>query len=97
MSFVQKLRSKVTENRKIGFVQKLRARMMESRQEEYEMVIYMHWMDTYKGIQKDPFMYTFDEILMAEEALDQMLMAAVNDQRRHRKYAQDALKQMQSA
>jgi hypothetical protein len=97
MAFVQQLRSKVQKNRKIGFVQKLRDCVMESRQEEYEMEIYMHWMDTYKGIQEDPFQYTFDEIIMAEDALDQMLRSAVEDQRKHRWYAEHALKQMQSA
>ena len=97
MAFVQKLRAKIEENKKVGFVQKFRDCVMESRHEEYEMQTYMQWMDTYKGIQEDPFKYTFDEMIMAEDVLDQMLMAAIKDQRKHRKYAEDALKQMQTA
>jgi hypothetical protein len=82
--------------RKLGFVDKLRNCVLESRSEELEVEEYLKCMEIYKKIVGNPFQYTFDHMLMAEDALDAMLMSAVADQRKHRKYAEDALKQMQT-
>jgi hypothetical protein len=98
--FVSKLRSTVESNRKsvakFGFADKLRKCVQESRREEIEVEEYMKCMEMYKQIADDPFKFTFDDMLMVEDVLDAMLMSAVIDQRKHRKYAEDALKQMQS-
>ncbi len=96
MSFVQKLRVEVQKNRKVGFVHRLRSQVNQSRKEEREVAEYMECMEVYKKIVDCPFNYTFENILNAEDVLDAMIVAAVADQRKHRKYAEDALKQMQN-
>lgn len=83
-------------NRKVGFASKLRECIERSRREEREVQDYMQCMDIYKQISDDPFKFTFDDIIMAEDALDAMIMSAVADQRKHREYAKEALKQMQA-
>ncbi len=97
MAFVQNLRSQVEKCRKYGYVQKLRVCVNESRMEEIEMDRYARCMVVYKNIFDNPFEYTFDHMLAAEDVLDSMIMAAVADQRKLRKHAEMALKQMQSA
>jgi hypothetical protein len=96
MAFVQKLRLEVQKNRKVGFVQRLRYKVYQNRKEEREVAEYIECMDVYKKIVECPFNYTFDSILNAEDVLDAMIVAAVADQRKHRKYAKDALEQMQN-
>jgi hypothetical protein len=96
MGFVQKLRCQVQMNRKVGFVGKLRVKVMETRNEERKVQEYLRCMDMYKLIAESPFNYTFDNILEAEDVLDCMIFEAVADQRKHRKYAKDALRQMQA-
>lgn len=96
MAFVQKLRLEVQKNRKIGYVQRLRYKIYQNRKEEREVVEYLECMDIYKKIAECPFNYTFDNILNAEDVLDAMIVAAVADQKKYRKYAEDASKQMQN-
>lgn len=66
---------------------------MINREEEREMDEYMHCMDIYADIAKNPFNYTFDHMIIAEETLDGMIATAVHDQRKHRHYAKQALEQ----
>jgi hypothetical protein len=89
MAFVQ-----VMKNKKVGFAEKLRQCVEQSRREEREIEEYMWSMDFYKKVQENPFDFTFEHIIMAEDTLDAMIVAAVADQRKHRKFAEKALKQM---
>lgn len=82
---------------KAGLVQKLRICVDQSRREEREMVEFIQCMTLYKEIAERPHRFAYHYHVMAEEALDAMLLSAIMDQRKHRKYAKDALKQMQLA
>ena len=99
MGFVKTLRATVANNRtitKIGKVGKLRSCIAESRREEREVEEYLQCMEMYKKIADDPFQFTFDDILLAEDVLDAMILSAIIDQKKHRRYAEDALRQSQS-
>ena len=82
---------------KAGFVQKLRICVDQSRREEREMVEFIQCMQIYKDIAERPLEYALEYHVIAENTLDAMLLSAIMDQRKHRKYAKDALRQMQLA
>jgi hypothetical protein len=93
MGLVQNLRGEVQKNRKIGFKEKLLSPIMAKREEQREVEGYKQCMDIYAKIVDNPFNYTFDYMIMAEDALDSMIACAVHDQRKHRQYAKEALEQ----
>lgn len=94
MACVQKCQCNcnVVKNTRAGFVQKLRERIEHSRREQREIEMYVDYMNIYKQVTEYPSHFTLRDKMMVEQALDLMLIAAVADQRMHRKYAQEASK-----
>lgn len=93
MGLVQKLRNEVQKNRKMGFKEKFMSPILANRVEEREVEEYKQCMDIYARIADNPFNFTFEHMIMAEDALDSMIARAVEDQRKHRHYAKQALEQ----
>lgn len=93
MGLVEKLRGDVRKARKVGLKERLLNQIMCNREEEREVEEFMLCMDLYADIAKNPFGYAFKHMVMAEDTLDDMIAAAVDEQRKHRQYAQEALEQ----